>query len=402
MVEKKQNNNSQLVRSNKSSKVKGVLGVQVLLVIVTIVLTMVLVFSLTTAWYTNVVKSSGLTFEAEKWGFEGSVNIENTDTIKAYPGANGFISVSIRNDSELISSTSITVEKMLTDDVIKDSFNREGLPVDVMAQRLYFYIDTPVIRNGEQMTRVYLGKNSSYTSLVNPQSELYFDDGSSGLPTLKWEWVYDVLGYYVIGTWDGTCFDLEEYIRPVVYNYDPLKTTFESNLQLKTIDGTKTVEAFLNELTLTDGYSGSGINITSKVGAGYYPVSVDSYGRGVWIYLCNKQEIETHSMYDTMLSQCDLSYTATVIVTGQNVYEDAVVVGSEADILAALNDGSAVLIELSDNIALSQPLVINSTNPVSINLNGNELSYWGDDAIITANSGSNIVMSNGSIKIINS
>ena len=398
MVEKKKNKDSQLVRSNGSSRAKGAISVQVLLVVVTVVLTMVLIFSLTTAWYTNVVKSSGLTFEAEKWGFEGSVSIENADSIKAYPGASGFIPVSIRNDSELISSASITVEKMLTDDTLKDSFNRAGLPVDVMAQRLYFYIDTPVIRNGEQIKRVYLGKNSSYTSLLNPQSELNFDDGSSGLPTLKWEWVYDVLGYYVIGAWDGTKFDLDEYIRPIVYNYDPVKTTFESNLQLKTIDGTKTVEEFLNELTLTDGYSGSGISITSKVGAGYYPVSVGSDGRGVWIYLCNKQEIETHSMYDTMLSQYDLSYTATVIVTGQNVYEDAVIVDSEADILSAVNDSGAALIELSDDIVLSQPITVNSTNPISINLKGNELSYSGDDAIIIANPGSNIVLSNGSLK----
>jgi len=398
MAGKNQKNNSQLVRSNGPSRAKSIIGVQFMLVVVTVVLTMVLILSLTTAWYTNVVKSSGLTFEAEKWGFEGSVSIENADSIKAYPGANGFIPISIRNDSELISSASITVEKMLTDENIKDSFKREGLPVDVMAQRLYFYVDTSVIRNGEQIKRVYLGKNSSYTSLLNPQSELFFDDGSSGMPTLKWEWVYDVLGYYVIGTWNGSNFDLEEYVRPIVYNYDPVKTTFESNLQLKTIDGTKTVEEFLNELTLTDGYSGSGINITSKVGAGYYPVSVDSDGRGVWIYLCNKQEIEAHSMYDTVLSQCDLSYTATIIVTGQNVYEDAVIVDSEADILAAVNDSNAVLIELSNNIVLSQPLVVNSANPISINLKGNELSYVGSGAIVTANSGSNIVLSNGSIK----
>ena len=267
-----------------------------------------------------------------------------------------------------------------------------------MAQRLYFYIDTPFIRNGEQMKRVYLGKNSSYTSLLNPQSELYFDDGTSGLPTLKWEWVYDVLGYYVIGTWDGYGFDLEEYVRPIVYNYDPIKTTFESNYYLKTIDGTKTVEEFLNELSLTDGYTGSGINITSRVGRGYYPVSVDTNGRGVWIYLCNKQEIETHSMYDTMLSNCDLSYTATVVVTGQNVYEDAVTVYSESDILAAINDSGAMSIVLGDSIALSQPITINSTNPVSINLDGNELSYLGDDSIIIANPGSSIVLRNGSIK----
>ena len=35
---------------------------------------------------------------------------------------------------------------------------------------------------------------------------------------LKWEWVYDVVGYYLLGTVSNGTAAVEEYLRPVVYD----------------------------------------------------------------------------------------------------------------------------------------------------------------------------------------
>ena len=43
------------------------------LALTTIVLTIVIVFTMTSAWYTNVVQTSGMVFQAEAWGFDGEI-----------------------------------------------------------------------------------------------------------------------------------------------------------------------------------------------------------------------------------------------------------------------------------------------------------------------------------------
>ena len=47
------------------------------LVILTIVLTLVLVFALTVAWHTNVVQTGGLSFTAEYWNFNCEIIMDD-------------------------------------------------------------------------------------------------------------------------------------------------------------------------------------------------------------------------------------------------------------------------------------------------------------------------------------
>ena len=54
------------------------------LALMTIILTVVIVFAMSAAWYTNIVQASGLVFQAESWGFEGDI-VVNTDVIEAAP-----------------------------------------------------------------------------------------------------------------------------------------------------------------------------------------------------------------------------------------------------------------------------------------------------------------------------
>ena len=78
------------------------------LAVFTIGVTVILLFAMTTAWYTNVVQTSGLTFEAEAWGFEGKVVVTN-EVIKAAPGDSGVVEMSITNNSDQISELTVNV-----------------------------------------------------------------------------------------------------------------------------------------------------------------------------------------------------------------------------------------------------------------------------------------------------
>ena len=43
---------------------------QGLLAVATVLLTGALIFAMTSAWYTNVAQTSGLTFTTQQWGFQ--------------------------------------------------------------------------------------------------------------------------------------------------------------------------------------------------------------------------------------------------------------------------------------------------------------------------------------------
>ena len=68
--------------------------IQAVIAIQTIVITIALIFGMSAAWYTNVLQTSGLQFEAEAWGFTGSVTVSN-DLIKAGPGDTGIIGLTV-------------------------------------------------------------------------------------------------------------------------------------------------------------------------------------------------------------------------------------------------------------------------------------------------------------------
>jgi hypothetical protein len=207
---------------------------RIALLVVVIILTLVLIFAQTVAWQTNVVHTGGLMFTADTWNFsvDGSLISQSTP---AAPGDTEVISLKISNESDNLAAASVKVSK-------------EKI-IEQMRNRMFFYVDTTAVRNGETVDRVYISDKYSYTYTLFPYNVIDLNENNKVNPLIKWEWTYDNLGYYVYGkkTADDTI-EVEEYIRPIEYEFDEMKTTFSENGKLKTIDGETTVNAFLEEL----------------------------------------------------------------------------------------------------------------------------------------------------------
>lgn len=280
---------------------------QAALAVLLIVQLVVILFAITAAWYTNVVQTNDLVFETAVWGFEGSVQLGD-EPIKAAPGYEGVIPFTAVNNSEVITEVSVNISKINMD--------------TEMQKRIYFYADTERVWNSELVNRIYLGNTASYTYIMPEYSELTIseDEEICNDAPLKWQWVYDVLGYYFLGvvTEDGPV--IEEYLRPIEYDYDEIRATFEEDGTLATIDGVTTAAEFLQQVSQCDGYVGS-IHADEAVGR-YYPVAVDDSGYGVWAYLCDSVEILQNTDFDTKLGNGEVTignFTAKAIVSAQNV-----------------------------------------------------------------------------------
>ena len=274
MTEKnRKNNNSwhdRLSRAGVLRILRRNVLLQASLAVITVVLTIVLIFSLTVAWYTNVVQTGGLSFEAEKWEFDGQIELLNSETVSAMPGDGGIIPIRVTNAGDHIVAASATV-------------NKNGMEEE-MRKRFYFYVDTQTDKNSETVERIYISGMSSYTYTIYPHSELLLSDTVQNGPLIKWMWVYDVLGYYVWGQNVNGEVSPMDYIRPIEYDYDPITTTFDAAGNLLTVDGVTSVSEFIAELTASDGYAGT-LDLTDPSVAavnGYYPVAVNGDGT----YIC--------------------------------------------------------------------------------------------------------------------
>lgn len=280
---------------------------QAALAVLLIVQLVVLLFAITAAWYTNIVQTNDLVFETAVWGFEGSVQLGD-EPIKAAPGDEGVIPFIAVNNSDEVTEVSVNISKI--------NMDKE------MQKRIYFYVDTDRIWNNEIIERVYLSNTASYTYIMPGQGELTLteDEEVCNDVPLRWRWVYDLLGYYVLGvvTEDGAV--IEEYLRPIEYNYDEIQTTFDpEDGTLATIDGVTTAAEFLLQVSQSDGYRDT-INIDGAVGR-YYPVDVDDSGYGVWAYLCDYTEILQNTDYDTKLGSGEVTisnFTAKATISAQN------------------------------------------------------------------------------------
>lgn len=379
---------------------------------------------MTSAWYTNVVQTSGLTFEAEAWGFEGDIIIGD-EGIVAAPGDDGIIELTVQNNSDSVSAITVNVSKTAMD--------------DEMEKRLFFYVDTRVNQNGETMERVYLNRMEGYTYNVFNNSSLTLTEEVSTAPQIKWEWVYDVLGYYVIAkpyfvevpavAEDGTetlqtitKMDVTEYLRPIIYDFDQATTNVNTEgesikVELSTVDGVRTPEEFLHDLSMSDGYAET-INATDRVFDNYYKVAVDGEGYGVYAYLCNYSQIEAATRYDTelgklamrkasgdnTLTEADLAmltHSATIMLSAQKS-NDMIVTASTVDalqqtILAGVGD----VIQLSSDINIGQgeTLLIPENKQVTLDLNGHVISSSNTNgAAIAAQEGSSLILTNGTLK----
>lgn len=364
------------------------------LAIITVILTIVIIFAMTSAWYTNIVETSGLVFEAEAWGFDGQITIAEK-SIQAAPGDEGSIQLEVVNSSESMTSVGISASK--------------SRMAEEMQKRLFFYVETQSVRNGETMDRVYLNSMSSYTYTLFSKSKLSLTDRTHNDAPVKWQWVYDMLGYYVLGTMtDDDIFYATEYLRPVEYDYD--KATFdyvvdtENNvhLELKTVDGVTTVEEFLAQLSKTDGYAN---DIGTQPINGYYPVEVDEYGHGVYVYLCSYTDVEMATRYDTDLGQQAAdkdaenpmpTYPVTLTVSAQKNDEDVYYVTTLSQLNSAMALFQGGTIQLTEDISLAdEKIVIPTGAKLIVDLNQNTISAAA--RAIEAQPGSSVIFLNGEI-----
>ena len=369
--------------------------IQAVIAIQTIVITIALIFGMSAAWYTNVLQTSGLHFEAEAWGFTGSVTVSN-DPIKAGSGDTGSVGLTVTNTSDDVVNVSMTISK--------------AQMVAQMQQRLYFYAETPVVRNGERMDRVYINTKDTYTYTVLSKGELVLSEQRSNDVLLKWQWVYDMLGYYFVGTVsetenaaDGTTIlsaNVEDYLRPVEYDLD---TAVFTDGILATANG-MSKEDLLTQLSETDGYVGE---ITPSQWPGYYKVDVDENGRGTWIYLANWAEIQMATAYDSELGKAaadaalagttaDLpSYIARLTLIGEAAQTTYLDISTPEALVNALQGGQ--MVRLQQDLTLTEPIKLSDGIKTVLDMNGHTLTVPANSSAIALTDAANLTVLNGMI-----
>lgn len=355
---------------------------QAALALLTVVLALILIFAMSAAWYTNVVKTGDLIFQVEQWGFSGSVEIGDVPILAA-PGDSGIIELSMTNSSNDLVAANVSILKstMSTD----------------MQKRLYFYADTSAVVNDETVERIYLTGNQSYTYQIFSQGLLTLSETVSNDVQLKWFWVYDVLGYYVQGVLENENVTVSEYLRPVEYSYDEAKTTFDEEGKLLTIDGNTTVEALLEDLSRTDGYEGTiTVDENKWTKDGFYPISVDENGKGVWIKFLSYSEIEKEIITDTAMGTGELPVEAKarLTITAENVLLKMETVSNVEQLQSQLQTEGLVVLQLTEDITVDQ-LTVSANTQAIIDLNGNTITGTADQDTIVVEEGGSLTMMDG-------
>ena len=376
----------------------------------------VLLYSLTTAWYTNVAETTELVFETESWGFEGQVKTLDTD-LRLAPGQSACAALSVTNESEQINQITVTVDK-------------SAMPEELQ-KRIYFYVPTAAKENDKTADRVYLSTYSGYSYRVMPKSTLLLTADSAADAPVRCEWVYDLLGYYVYGTLDGEGqlitgkegVEAPVYIRPVEYDYD--KAIFQDD-KLLTV-GEVEVEDFVKTLLAADGYKNA--DTITKVGE-YYAVNTtgtsETEQTGLWLYLCTQTEIEAATVLDTrigeyryLLERTDeqgnsITLTAEetekyrdvtallegakaiIQIAGKNLRTSIADVTAAEDLTAALSKGESV--RLAGDMTLQEAVTIPADKDVIIDLNGKQLTTaMVGQPVLQGAPGSSITVLNGTI-----
>ena len=392
--EEQQQNSRDHVVSEMKTRVYKQAGLAVTAILVTVVL----LFAMSTAWYSNVLEAGSITFQAEKWELNAGDLSTDGSSVIAQPGARGILPVSYKNTSE--SPLNIYVG------VSKENMDRD------LKKRVYFYTETPYTVENESkketVARRYLtnGTAAPYTVLSRGQLTMSDDFCSVDTP-IYWEWVYDLLGYYVRlePTDDGGVIE-KEYLRPIVYDYD--KATFDENGNLATVDG-EHFEKFLLKLSETDGY----LNIftennaiqDSTTGAKYYIVdsdNQDALGYYTAIRLLTKQEIAAANAWDTEQGKNGTSFNDNdlkITITGETANIEATEVNNSDDLVAALKSEAGGYIRLQGDLNLTQGIQLNQTQPITLDLGGNTLTAEsGISTMFLVNSGAQLTVLNGSVK----
>lgn len=440
-------------QNNALSTARKRIIIQAVIAIQTIIITVLLVFGMSAAWYTNVLQTSGLHFEAEAWGFDGEVFVTG-DPISAAPGKSDIVGLRVTNAGKDMVDVSVRVSK--------DQMEPE------MQKRLFFYVDATDSRNGETMERVYVNSRDSYTYTMLADSKLILTDEQSNDVPLKWEWVYDMLGYYFYGSVTGGRDEngapigvaaVEDYLRPVEYDLDAAVFDEETG-RLEEADGDGLYQ-FLYLLYARDGYPGEEVQEVPSF-PGYYKIDVDENGRGIWLYLCSWEEIQQATAYDSQLgiaaakallpqtvtaeqetetetntgtgtqpgasdqpsvvedgtgenptapvdtlqtgvegtvaplAELPQQFIARLILIGQVAQREYKEVSTVGQLTEQLNNGGAV--RLTNTLTLDEPLKITSAERAVLDLNGNELIGPAGENTIVLNRNTDLTVMNGAIR----
>lgn len=387
--EQQQNSREHIV-----SEMKARICKQAGLALTAILVTVALLFAMSTAWYSNVLEAGSLTFQAEKWELNAD-HVSSNGNVVAQPGARGILPVSYKNTSDSIVNAYVNVSK-------------EQMEVPLQ-KRIYFYTETPYTvgsgENAETVARRYLTNSTAAPYTVLSMGQLTMSDDFCTVDTpIYWEWVYDLLGYYVRlePTDDGSVIE-KEYLRPIVYDYD--KATFNADGSLATIDG-EHFEKFLLKLSETDGY----LNIfnartesytgTDGVSATYYIVDKEVNAASFnAIRLLTKQEIAAANAWDTEHAGASFINNLKITITGETANVDMINVGTTEELTKALRSENGGYIRLSGNLELSENITVSAKKPVILDLNGATLtgSATGGD-LFTVGKGRELTVINGTIK----
>lgn len=386
--EQQQNSREHIV-----SEMKARIYKQAGLALTAILVTVALLFAMSTAWYSNVLEAGSLTFQAEKWELNAD-HVSSNGNVVAQPGARGILPVSYKNTSDSIVNAYVNVSK-------------EQMEVSLQ-KRIYFYTETPYTvgsgENAETVARRYLTNSTAAPYTVLSMGQLTMSDDFCTVDTpIYWEWVYDLLGYYVrLEPTDNGGVIEKEYLRPIVYDYD--KATFDENGNLATVDG-KHVDIFLQDITAEDGYLNkfveSNFTTDSKTGTKYYTVDNDNQtalGYYTAIRLLTKQEIAEANLWDTEHAGASFN-DLKITITGEAANVDTINVGTTKQLTDALQSENGGYIRLSGNLELTENITVSAKKPVILDLNGATLtgSATGGD-LFTVGKGRELTVINGTIK----
>lgn len=393
--EEQQQNSRERVVSEAKKRIYKQAG----LALTAILVTVALLFAMSTAWYSNVLEAGSLTFQAEKWELNAD-HVSSNGNVVAQPGARGILPVSYKNTSDSIVNAYVNVSK-------------EQMEVQLQ-KRIYFYTETPYTverkaniegeSNKETVARRYLTNSTAAPYTVLSMGQLTMSDDFCTVDTpIYWEWVYDLLGYYVRlePTDDGSVIE-KEYLRPIVYDYD--KATFDENGNLATVDG-EHFEKFLLKLSETDGYLNNftagteSYTGTDGVSVTYYivdkEVDASSYTA---IRLLTKQEIAEANLWDTEHAGASFN-NVKITITGEAANVDMINVGTTEELTKALQSENGGYIRLSGNLELTENITVSAKEPVILDLNGATLTggATGGD-LFTVGKGRELTVINGTIK----
>lgn len=390
--EQQQNSREHIV-----SEMKARIYKQAGLALTAILVTVALLFAMSTAWYSNVLEAGSLTFQAEKWELNAD-HVSSNGNVVAQPGTRGILPVSYKSTSDSIVNAYVNVSK-------------EQMEVPLQ-KRIYFYTETPYTvgsgENAETVARRYLTNSTAAPYTVLSMGQLTMSDDFCTVDTpIYWEWVYDLLGYYVrLEPTDDDGVIEKEYLRPIVYDYD--KATFDENGNLATVDG-EYFEKFLLKLSETDGYLNNFIAGTAGTekhtdtdgsSITYYivdkEVDASSYTA---IRLLTKQEIAAANAWDTEHAGASFINNVKITITGEAANVDMINVGTTVELTNALQSENGGYIRLSGNLELTENITVSAKKPVILDLNGATLTggATGGD-LFTVGKGANLTVLNGTIK----